>query len=483
HVVLLGAGIGYTLRAVGLMRRVGPHPRPSSLTRPALVFADTRIRKSEPSHMQRSTRASCSELQTPYRGSFGREKGPTARPSRIGSFVDSSATEMLISMTAAARRMKSPKRIRVPHTISATPTKGPMSSGDGIPTFTKRPAPSSIGYKNFWIPSERNTIPTIRRMRMIALEPEIRRCCGIDSIEVVYARARWQPRLPLRPAASSEAARTLRKRLAGGTYEKERKGNGRSAQPSGRDGSWGAGRRRRGGRGRRRDGRPGRSRDRRSRRCGRRRRCGKQLRLGVRCHGGSATLERPVSAPSVLPIWNDLRALGARLPLRLGERAASGARPPLFRRPRGRARRRVAQGAAGGRRRLAPLPGRRARRLGPHSERLKERRLPVTSRRRERGLSGLGHNRAGSDRFGGKPHQGGSASALSDFTEGLARPAPSATAPVSSRDVGPRRTNRARAVNNWWPFRGDAPKRKGAIVPPFDPAVACRLTSASVCRG
>src|ERR1019366_9573700 len=63
-----------------------------------------------------------------------------------------------------------------------------------------------------------------------------------------------------------------------------------------------------------------------------------------------------------------------------------GARPPLFRGPRGRARRRVAQGAAGGRRRLAPLPGRRARRLGPHSERLKERRLPVTSRRRERGL-------------------------------------------------------------------------------------------------
>src|ERR1019366_9017210 len=187
-----------------------------------------------------------------------------------------------------------------------------------------------------------------------------------------------------RAAPRAEAARALRKPLAGGTYEKERKDNGRSAQPSGRDGIWGAGRRRRGGRSRRRDGRPGRSRDRRGRRCGRRRRCGKQLRLGVRCHGGSATLEGPVSAPSVLPIRNDLRALGARLPLRLGERAASGARPPLFRRPRGRARRRVAQGAAGGRRRLAPLPGRRARRLGPHSERLKERRLPVTCRRRER---------------------------------------------------------------------------------------------------
>jgi hypothetical protein len=63
----------------------------------------------------------------------------------------------------AASRVNSPATNRAPHTTSTLPTNGPIISGAGIPIFTNRPAPSSSGYRNFWMPSVRNTSPTIDR--------------------------------------------------------------------------------------------------------------------------------------------------------------------------------------------------------------------------------------------------------------------------------------------------------------------------------
>jgi hypothetical protein len=60
-----------------------------------------------------------------------------------------------------------------PQPISTTPTKGAENSGQGIPIVVKRPTPKSAGKRNFWIPSVRNTVPTIKRIRMVALPSDI----------------------------------------------------------------------------------------------------------------------------------------------------------------------------------------------------------------------------------------------------------------------------------------------------------------------
>ena len=61
----------------------------------------------------------------------------------------------------AASRVRKPKIISAPQTISTTPTKGPVISGNGIPILAKRPAPRMLGYTSFWIPSgKKTTTPT-----------------------------------------------------------------------------------------------------------------------------------------------------------------------------------------------------------------------------------------------------------------------------------------------------------------------------------
>src|ERR1022692_1101029 len=88
--------------------------------------------------------------------------------SKMGTFVVQIATSMFIIMVMAAKRVSSPKMKSTPHTISQTPTKGARMSGFGIPIFVKRPTPCASGIKNFWMPSERKTPPTIRRIRITA---------------------------------------------------------------------------------------------------------------------------------------------------------------------------------------------------------------------------------------------------------------------------------------------------------------------------
>src|SRR5215216_4028930 len=64
---------------------------------------------------------------------------------RMEIFVVEMATSMSIMSGTAARRVSNPRRMSVPQTISNTPTKGAISSGDGIPILMKRPHPSLPG--------------------------------------------------------------------------------------------------------------------------------------------------------------------------------------------------------------------------------------------------------------------------------------------------------------------------------------------------
>src|ERR1022692_2980321 len=78
------------------------------------------------------------------------------------------ATEMLMRSGIAAKRMSKPPSRSAPQMISTEPTNGPITPGAGIPIWANRPAPSVWGYRNFWIPSKKNTVPTIRRMSTTA---------------------------------------------------------------------------------------------------------------------------------------------------------------------------------------------------------------------------------------------------------------------------------------------------------------------------
>jgi hypothetical protein len=63
--------------------------------------------------------------------------------------------------------VSNPRRIREPQNASTLPTKDPRKSGAGKPIFSNLPAPRSPGNRNFCIPSDKNTMPTINRIRMV----------------------------------------------------------------------------------------------------------------------------------------------------------------------------------------------------------------------------------------------------------------------------------------------------------------------------
>src|SRR3990172_4604106 len=105
-------------------------------------------RKSEPRSIDQSVRASCAIAQKPL-------------SIRIGIFVVEIATSILIMRGMAARCVNSPRSTSNPQTISTTPTKGAIISGAGIPILMNRPTPSESEKRNFWMPSERKTHPTI----------------------------------------------------------------------------------------------------------------------------------------------------------------------------------------------------------------------------------------------------------------------------------------------------------------------------------
>jgi hypothetical protein len=85
---------------------------------------------------------------------------------RIGIFVVEMATSMSMIKGTAASRVSRPARTSAPQAISTTPTNGAITSGEGMPILVKRPTPRSPGNRNFWMPSERKTAPTARRIRI-----------------------------------------------------------------------------------------------------------------------------------------------------------------------------------------------------------------------------------------------------------------------------------------------------------------------------
>jgi hypothetical protein len=77
-------------------------------------------RKSAPSSIDQSVRASWAMAQNPLLTSIGR-------------FVVEIATRMMASSGIAASRVSRPRRTRAPHTISKVPTNGPRNAGAGSP--------------------------------------------------------------------------------------------------------------------------------------------------------------------------------------------------------------------------------------------------------------------------------------------------------------------------------------------------------------
>src|SRR3989339_677593 len=116
--------------------------------------APTINKKIEPRSIDQSVLASCAIFQKP---SFN----------RIGIFVDEIATIIFTIIGIDANLVNNPINIKAPQRISNTPTKGAKNSGIGIPIFINLPTPSSSENKNFWIPSNKNTVPTINRIRII----------------------------------------------------------------------------------------------------------------------------------------------------------------------------------------------------------------------------------------------------------------------------------------------------------------------------
>lgn len=67
----------------------------------------------------------------------------------------------------AARRVNHPIRIKKPQVISKLPTNGPGKSGFGNPIFSNLPGPNLSANKNFCMPSDKNTAPTIKRISKV----------------------------------------------------------------------------------------------------------------------------------------------------------------------------------------------------------------------------------------------------------------------------------------------------------------------------
>lgn len=88
----------------------------------------------------------------------------------ISNLVLAIATNMIIMREILANLVNKPNRINTPLKTSRPPTNEPRNSGYGSQTFSNRPAPRTAGNTSFWIPSERNTIPTIKRMIIVLLE-------------------------------------------------------------------------------------------------------------------------------------------------------------------------------------------------------------------------------------------------------------------------------------------------------------------------
>src|SRR5258707_5166338 len=81
-----------------------------------------------------------------------------------GHFVVIKETIIMINNGITASRVNNPMITRREQTISKKPVKFAQNKGGLIPSFANRPLPRSSGYKNFWMPSDRNIRPTVRRI-------------------------------------------------------------------------------------------------------------------------------------------------------------------------------------------------------------------------------------------------------------------------------------------------------------------------------
>jgi hypothetical protein len=85
------------------------------------------------------------------------------------------ATIIVMISGIAASRVSRPTMMSAPHTISTTPTNGPITSGNGIPMRVNRPTPRISGKISFWMPSGKNTAkPTIRRIKITHPDARVR---------------------------------------------------------------------------------------------------------------------------------------------------------------------------------------------------------------------------------------------------------------------------------------------------------------------
>jgi hypothetical protein len=113
-------------------------------------------KKRLPSSMAQSVRLSCSIFQIPSLIT-------------IVAFVVEIATSMIVIKGMTANRVSKPRRTNNPQVISNAPVNGPKKSGTGIPILLNLPAPKLSAKRNFWIPSDKKTAPTISRIRIVAL--------------------------------------------------------------------------------------------------------------------------------------------------------------------------------------------------------------------------------------------------------------------------------------------------------------------------
>jgi hypothetical protein len=112
-------------------------------------------KKTDPKSIDQSVRASWAIFQNPS-------------SNRIGIFVVAMAVNIITISGTTAKRVNNPVNTSAPQPISKHPTNGANNVGDGMPIFSNRPAPTSAGNKNFCIPSDIKTAPTIKRMTITA---------------------------------------------------------------------------------------------------------------------------------------------------------------------------------------------------------------------------------------------------------------------------------------------------------------------------
>ena len=79
---------------------------------------------------------------------------------------------------AGTRRVKRPIITKAPHTISTPPTNAPITSGDGMPIFANRPAPSSPGYRNFSTAAPTQRVMSVESSPQRALQGALTKLAG-----------------------------------------------------------------------------------------------------------------------------------------------------------------------------------------------------------------------------------------------------------------------------------------------------------------